>query len=81
MRRLRRPAAFRHTCSASRATPRLPERVPPSVRRIQYVGAGDVVRIDPVRRSLTSLYLAGSAFNTFLVTERCDNYCNTMVSS
>ncbi len=44
-----------------------------------FVGAGDVVRIDPRRRSLTALYRAISPFNTFLVTERCDNYC-TMCS-
>jgi His-Xaa-Ser system radical SAM maturase HxsC len=44
-----------------------------------YVRPGDVVRIDPRRGSLTSIYRAGSAFNTFLVTERCDNYC-TMCS-
>jgi His-Xaa-Ser system radical SAM maturase HxsC len=40
-----------------------------------YVGAGDVVRVDPARGALTALYRAGSEFNTFLVTERCDNYC------
>lgn len=44
-----------------------------------YVQPGDVVRIDPRRSSLTSLHRAGSPFNTFLVTERCDNYC-TMCS-
>jgi His-Xaa-Ser system radical SAM maturase HxsC len=44
-----------------------------------YVRPGDVVRIDPRRGSLTALYRAGSPFNTFLVTERCDNYC-TMCS-
>jgi His-Xaa-Ser system radical SAM maturase HxsC len=44
-----------------------------------YLQHGDVVRIDPRRGSLSSLYRAGSPFNTFLVTERCDNYC-TMCS-
>lgn len=44
-----------------------------------YVGPGDVVRINPRQRSLTALYRATSPFNTFLVTERCDNYC-TMCS-
>jgi His-Xaa-Ser system radical SAM maturase HxsC len=44
-----------------------------------YVRPGDVVRIDPRRSSLTALYRASSPFNTFLVTERCDNYC-TMCS-
>lgn len=40
-----------------------------------YVAPGDVVRIDPRRGALTTLYRARSPFNTFLVTERCDNYC------
>lgn len=40
-----------------------------------YVATGDVVRIDPRRRSLAALYRASSQFNTFLVTERCDSYC------
>ncbi|MEO7328376.1 MAG: His-Xaa-Ser system radical SAM maturase HxsC [Minicystis sp.] len=44
-----------------------------------YVGPGDVIKIDPRQRSLTALYRATSPFNTFLVTERCDNYC-TMCS-
>lgn len=41
----------------------------------RYVQAGDVVRIDPARGALTALYRASSRFNTFLVTERCDNLC------
>lgn len=41
----------------------------------QYVAAGDVLRIDPMRGSLTALYRAGARTNTFLVTERCDNLC------
>src|SRR5690242_4431359 len=45
----------------------------------RYIGPGDVVRIDPRRGSLAALYRATSPFNTFLVTERCDNYC-TMCS-
>jgi His-Xaa-Ser system radical SAM maturase HxsC len=45
----------------------------------EYVGSGDVVRIDPRRGLLAALYRASSQSNTFLVTERCDNYC-TMCS-
>lgn len=48
-------------------------------REHDYVQRGDVVRIDPRSGLLTSLHRAGSPFNTFLVTERCDNYC-TMCS-
>ncbi|HEY4118908.1 MAG TPA: His-Xaa-Ser system radical SAM maturase HxsC [Byssovorax sp.] len=44
-----------------------------------YVSPGDVVRIDPRRGALTTLYRRSSAFNTFLVTEQCDNFC-TMCS-
>jgi His-Xaa-Ser system radical SAM maturase HxsC len=40
-----------------------------------YLAPGDVVRIDPRRRSLTALHRAASSFNTFVVTERCDNLC------
>ena len=41
----------------------------------QYVGAGDVVRVDPGRGGLTGIYRANSRSNTFLVTERCDHLC------
>lgn len=41
----------------------------------RHVRPGDVVRIDPGRGTLHSLYRASSRFNTFLVTERCDNFC------
>lgn len=40
-----------------------------------YVGAGDVVRVDPARGGLSVLYRRASAYNSMLVTERCDNYC------
>jgi len=46
---------------------------------LRYLAQGDVVRIEPQRRSLTTLYRRSSRSNTFLVTERCDNYC-TMCS-
>ncbi|RYZ35810.1 MAG: His-Xaa-Ser system radical SAM maturase HxsC [Myxococcaceae bacterium] len=42
---------------------------------MHYLVEGDVVRVDPVRRTLTALYRRASHSNTFLVTERCDNYC------
>ncbi|MDC0685723.1 His-Xaa-Ser system radical SAM maturase HxsC [Sorangium atrum] len=40
-----------------------------------YLRNGDVVRIDPARGSVSALYRAASRSNTFLVTERCDNFC------
>jgi His-Xaa-Ser system radical SAM maturase HxsC len=42
---------------------------------LHYLSAGDVVRIDPQRRTLSALYRRGSRSNSLLVTERCDNYC------
>ena len=40
-----------------------------------YLGEGDIVRIDPDRGDMVVLYRRASAFNSMLVTERCDNYC------
>jgi His-Xaa-Ser system radical SAM maturase HxsC len=40
-----------------------------------YLRDGDVVRIDPSRGSISALYRRNSLSNSFLVTERCDNYC------
>lgn len=40
-----------------------------------YLGVGDVVRVEPNRGALVALYRAGAVTNSFLVTERCDNYC------
>jgi His-Xaa-Ser system radical SAM maturase HxsC len=42
---------------------------------LQYLSDGDVIRIEPVRRRLQTLFRRSSASNSFLVTERCDNYC------
>jgi His-Xaa-Ser system radical SAM maturase HxsC len=46
---------------------------------LRYLADGDVVRIEPARRGLTTLYRRASRSNTFMVTERCDNFC-TMCS-
>ncbi|MFO0610843.1 MAG: His-Xaa-Ser system radical SAM maturase HxsC [Polyangiales bacterium] len=40
-----------------------------------YVAPGDVLRVDPARRTLSAILRASSPSNSFLVTERCDNYC------
>lgn len=41
----------------------------------RYVDDGDVIRIEPTQRALAVLYRRSSPSNSFLVTERCDNYC------
>lgn len=40
-----------------------------------YLAEGDIVRIEPERGAMAVLYRRTSAFNSMLVTERCDNYC------
>lgn len=40
-----------------------------------YLAAGDVVRVEPHRGAIRVLYRRNSSSNSFLVTERCDNYC------
>jgi His-Xaa-Ser system radical SAM maturase HxsC len=69
------PAGFRAyllACSTPNAEQPDTYVLPP---RFEYLADGDVVRVDPVRRALTVLYRSGSKHNSFLVTERCDNYC------
>lgn len=40
-----------------------------------YLGEGDVLRITPSRNEFRVLFRANSNHNSFLLTERCDNYC------
>jgi len=40
-----------------------------------YLDEGDIVRIDPDTGSMRTLYRHGSAHNTILLTEQCNNYC------
>jgi His-Xaa-Ser system radical SAM maturase HxsC len=40
-----------------------------------YLRNGDVVRIEPQRRTIQVLYRRASKHNSLLVTERCDNFC------
>jgi His-Xaa-Ser system radical SAM maturase HxsC len=42
---------------------------------LSYLRDGDVVKINPERESLRTLYRRNSAHNSVLVTERCNNYC------
>ena len=41
----------------------------------RYLGDEDIVRIEPHRSAIQALYRRNSPSNSFLVTERCDNYC------
>lgn len=40
-----------------------------------YLGDGDVVRLVPTRGDFRTLYRRSSPHNSFLLTERCNNYC------
>jgi His-Xaa-Ser system radical SAM maturase HxsC len=40
-----------------------------------YLGEGDIVRLDPAAGVMRCLYRRGSPNNTILLTERCDHYC------
>src|SRR5262245_16633834 len=56
------------TTSASAMTVILP-------RDYDYLAEGDVVAVSALNRSIRVLYRRNSRHNTFLVTERCDNFC------
>ncbi len=53
--------------------------VPPNTYALSpemhHLAHGDIVRIDPARRAIRALYRRSSTSNSFLVTERCDNFC------
>lgn len=40
-----------------------------------YLGDGDVVRLVPERSAIRVLHRKGVSYNSFLLTERCNNYC------
>jgi His-Xaa-Ser system radical SAM maturase HxsC len=40
-----------------------------------YLGDGDIVRINPRVQQLRVIYRRSAAFNSLLVTERCNSYC------
>ena len=46
--------------------------VPP---KYDYFADGDIIGFDHVSRKFRTLYRRNSAHNSFLVTERCNNYC------
>jgi hypothetical protein len=40
-----------------------------------YLADGDIIRLEPKRQAIRVVYRRSSPFNSFLVTERCNNYC------
>ncbi|MEX2204684.1 MAG: radical SAM protein, partial [Myxococcota bacterium] len=40
-----------------------------------YLGHGDIVRLQPGRKEIRVLFRHGSRHNSFLTTEQCNNYC------
>lgn len=40
-----------------------------------YLNDGDVVRLDPAKGAVKVLYRRNASINSFLLTERCNNYC------
>jgi His-Xaa-Ser system radical SAM maturase HxsC len=42
---------------------------------VTFLRHGDVIRISPDRKNLRTLYRRNSRSNSFLVTERCNNFC------
>jgi His-Xaa-Ser system radical SAM maturase HxsC len=44
-------------------------------RKFDYLGDGDVLGFDHASRKFRTLFRRNSAHNSFLVTERCNNYC------
>ena len=55
-----------------------PETTTPSVRlapEFDYLGDGDVVHLSPAQGALRVLHRRSVPYNSFLLTERCNNYC------
>ncbi len=67
------PPGFRAYLGTGRPPDRSPAVALPS--EFSYLADGDVIRLDPKRRSIRVLYRRGSAHNSLLLTERCNNYC------
>jgi His-Xaa-Ser system radical SAM maturase HxsC len=42
---------------------------------LDYLGDGDVIRVNPERKAIRVLFRKSSPHNSFLLTERCNNYC------
>jgi His-Xaa-Ser system radical SAM maturase HxsC len=55
----------------------VPSGVPTAILpdEFDYLADGDVVRLEPSRGGLRTLFRKSSAYNHFMLTERCNNYC------
>jgi His-Xaa-Ser system radical SAM maturase HxsC len=62
---------------SAEALPNVPEGAVTAIlpEELGYLGDGDVVRLEPAKGGLRTLYRKSSAYNHFLLTERCNNYC------
>ncbi|HEX4420294.1 MAG TPA: His-Xaa-Ser system radical SAM maturase HxsC [Kofleriaceae bacterium] len=70
------PAGFRaYVCAAAAAHDAAPPDSYVLDPAFSYLGAGDVVRIDPAHQAIHALYRRHARTNALLVTERCNNYC------
>jgi His-Xaa-Ser system radical SAM maturase HxsC len=70
-------AAYVLVGDETRMLEELPRGVPTVVlpESFRYLKTGDVIRIAPEDGAVRVLYRRESLHNSFLVTERCDNYC------
>jgi His-Xaa-Ser system radical SAM maturase HxsC len=69
------PAGFRAYLFTAAAPPPLPRDSYVLGPEFAYLSDGDVIRVEPVRDAIQTLYRRGSRSNSLLVTERCNNYC------
>jgi len=55
----------------------VPDGAPGAVlpQEFDYLGDGDVVRLEPARGGVRTLFRKASPYNHFMLTERCNNYC------
>ncbi len=69
------PAGFRAYLLRAARDPGVHSDVYVLSEAFAYLGAGDIVKIEPERGAIAALYRRSSPYNSMLVTERCDNYC------
>lgn len=69
------PPGFRAYLLAAAAPPPLPRDSYVLGPEFAYLSDGDVIRVEPARAAIQTLYRRGSRSNSLLVTERCNNYC------
>ncbi|HEX3474902.1 MAG TPA: His-Xaa-Ser system radical SAM maturase HxsC [Kofleriaceae bacterium] len=70
------PAGFRaYLLTAAPLTPAVPRDSYVLAPEFAYLSDGDIIRIEPARGALHTLYRRSSRSNSLLVTERCNNDC------